>query len=108
MKILLSFFLLSMALSFNVCNQSVNTKPCFTDRSITGKLKGEEVKCMIVGGQFILISEEESTRYAVCNSDAFDLILDSFYIISGSTYEIKANERWPGTPLQLDSAKKKE
>lgn len=108
MKILLSFFLLSMALAFNVCSQTVNTPTCFTDRTITGKVKGEEVKCMTDGEQFILISKDESTRYAVCNSDDFDLIMDSSYFVSGSTYEIKANERWPGTPFQLVSAKKKE
>ena len=108
MKILLSFFLLSMVLSFNVCNQTVDKTPCFTDRSVTGKLEGKEVKCSIFGEQFILLNEKENTRYVVCNSGEFELIGSNIYIISGSTYEIKANERWPGTPLQLASAKKKE
>jgi hypothetical protein len=108
MKILFSSLVMSLLFSFATCGQKVAMEPCFTDRVITEKLESVLVKCLRTGEQHILVNEETNSRYAVCNSEEFEIKADLYYVISGTTYEMKPNERWPGTPLQLAIVKKSE
>ncbi len=83
-------------------------QPCYSDRSVVEELDNLEMTCMLQGDGIILEIKEENKRFSVCNSDQFEWEADAKYMVSGKCYEIKPNERWPGTPFEIGIATKKE
>lgn len=99
--IIFSFFILLSFECESVKSKSLTQEPCFTDRKVTEEIANIKVTCIEMGDQFILQETDGPRRFAVCN-ELDDQLIDSLnYLVSGICYEIKPNERWPGTPFQV-------
>ncbi len=91
-----------MSLVTSNCDGTKNIPgPCFTDREITSTLENIDLKCLEVGEQYVSVNEKNQARYSVCNSAQHLMRKGLKYTVSGVSYEIKPNERWPGTPFQI-------
>ena len=94
---------------FTECNYSkhsgleINKDNCFPDRAVTKSIEDITVTCIRVGDSIIF--SQNNTRYAACNADDMKIKEGAKYQISGKCYEIKPNERWPGTPFEITALK---
>ena len=105
MKITLLSLFMVLILQIDDCNPSSNVEPCFTDREVSEEIVDVEVECIKIGDEFYFSQKAQSKRYTICNAKDFDLKENVRYKISGICYEVKPNERWPGTPFQLTKLK---
>lgn len=106
MKSILILLNLTLLMSAGTCtSQNINSKTCYEDRKVTEEMENLMLTCMMIGEDYFLKNENGNKRYLVCNSDDVKLEVDKTYIVNGLIYEMKANERWPGTPFQLTSIK---
>ena len=105
MKILLITLLSFFSMSISDCGNQVAADPCFTEREVTAEIENIDLKCLRTGEQNILENVSSKARYSVCNSASHTMEEGKSYVVSGKVYEIKPNERWPGTPLEITKVK---
>ncbi len=87
--------------------QSIEKATCFPDRSVVENIQDTEVRC-ITADEVILLEESESKRrFSVCNLKDNHFTAEQNYLVTGVVYETKPNERWPGSPFQVQEVKKK-
>lgn len=100
-----SVFILLSSLMLECKSTIISSDPCFTDRNVIDTITELKVSCKDIGNTIVLYADDNK-RFSVCNADAYQYEAGKHYLISGKTYEIKPNERWPGTPLEVTEIKK--
>lgn len=112
MKIIFILFSITIMIHSSQCDSEKTSapkmtfEPCYTDRESTVEVEAVKMSCVMQGERIVLIVNDQNERYSVCNHSEFEWDANDQYEISGICYEIKPNERWPGTPFQVTKARK--